>query len=325
MSRMRLLNESKGQSFEGFCLVKTVAVKTNVKGSEYLDLVLADCEGDCAAKLWDYSKELHGVFAPDDIIKVRGSINIWKDTEQLKIDKIRHATPEDSVDMALLLPCSPFDPEWLYDQLFELAESFEDDDLRRLVQYFLREKKEKLLFFPAAVKLHHATRGGLLHHTWTITQLAKSVVTIYPALDPDLIYAGAILHDIGKLEELDTGELGIAGGYTTRGQLVGHISIGISEVSAACEMLGVPEETGMLIEHMLLAHHGQAEFGSPKQPMFPEAEVLAELDLLDSKMYEMFSALDGVSVGAFSERQWALDNRQLYRHGHGHIKKGESK
>ena len=91
------------------------------------------------------------------------------------------------------------------------------------------------------------------------------------------------------------------------------------------ELLGVPEETAMLVEHMLLAHHGQAEFGSPKLPMFPEAEVLAEIDLLDSKMFEMFDALSGVSVGAFSERQWALDNRQIYCHGHGHLKKGESK
>ncbi len=325
MSRMRLLNESKGQSFEGFCIVKTVSIKTNVKGSDYLDLILADSEGECAAKLWDYSKELHGTFEPNDVVKVRGTINIWKDTEQLKIDKIRRITPEDDVDMALLLPCSPYDPEWLYDQLFELAEAFKDDDLRRLVQYMLRENKEKLLFFPAAVKLHHATRGGLLHHTWTLTQLAKAVITIYPALDPDLVYTGAILHDIGKLDELDTGELGLAGGYTTRGQLVGHISIGIARISAACEMLGVPEETAMLVEHMLLAHHGQAEFGSPKLPMFPEAEVLAEIDLLDSKMYEMFDALEGVTVGAFSERQWALDNRQIYRHGHGLIKKGESK
>ena len=325
MSRMRLLNESKGQTFEGFCIVKAVSVKTNIKGSEYLDLILADCEGECAAKVWDYSKEAHGAYEPNDVVKVRGSINIWKDTEQLKIDKIRHTVPEDAVDMSKLLPCAPFDPEWLFDQLFELAEGFADDDLRRLVQYLLRENKDKLLFFPAAVKLHHATRGGLLHHTWTLTQLAKAVIGIYPALDPDLLYTGAILHDLGKLQELDTGELGIAGGYTARGQLVGHITIGISAVSAACELLGVPQETAMLVEHMLLAHHGQAEFGSPKPPMFPEAEALSELDLFDSKMYEMFDALDGVSVGAFSERQWALDNRQLYRHGHGHLKKGESK
>jgi 3'-5' exoribonuclease len=324
MSRMRLLNESNAQTFEGFCLVKSVSVKTNVKGTEYLDFIMADCEGECAAKLWDYSKELHGSYEPGDVVKVRGSVNIWKDTEQLKLDKIRHVSAEDEVDMSKLLPCSPFDPEWLYDELFSLAESFHDDDLRRLVQYMLRENKEKLLYYPAAVKLHHATRGGFLHHTWTLTKLAKAIIEIYPALDSDLVYAGAILHDIGKLRELDAGDLGIASGYTARGMLVGHISIGLSEVAAACELLGVSPDTAMLVEHMLLAHHGQAEFGSPKLPMFPEAEVLAEIDLLDSKMYEMFDALSGVSVGAFSERQWALDNRQIYCHGHGFLKKGDS-
>lgn len=320
MGRMRLLNESKGQSFEGFCIIKSVSIKSNIKGSEYLDLILADCEGESVAKLWDYNRETHGSYDANDVVKVRGGITLWKDAEQLKIDRIRHITDADEVDMSRLVPCAPFDPAWLYDELFTLAGGFADDDLRRLVQYLLRENREQLLVFPAAVKLHHAVRGGLLHHTWTITKLAKAVIETYPALDADLLYTGVILHDIGKLKELDTGELGLASAYTARGQLIGHISIGVSDVSAACEMLGVAEETAMLVEHMLLAHHGQAEFGSPKFPMFPEAEALSELDLLDSKMYEMFDALDGVSVGAFSERQWALDNRQLYRHGHGYRK-----
>lgn len=316
MGRMRLLAERSSQQVEGFCIVKSATVKSNVKGSEYLDLVLADCEGESVAKLWDYNRETHGSYESDDIVKVRGSVTLWKEAEQLRIERIRHSAPNDDVDMSLLLPCAPFDPAWLYDELYNAAGAFRDDDLRRLVQYMMKERREQLLFFPAAVKLHHATRGGLLHHTWTIVQLAGHVVETYPQLDGDLIAAGAILHDIGKLKELETGALGLAGAYTAEGQLLGHISIGVSEVSAAAELLGVPRETAMLIEHMLLSHHGQPEFGSPKLPMFPEAEVLSELDLLDSKLYEMFSALDGVSRGAFTERQWALDNRQLYQHLH---------
>lgn len=316
MSRMRLLNEASGTSFEGFCIIKSVAVKANIKGSEYLDLVLADSEGEGVAKLWDYSRELHGVYEADDVIKVRGSITVWKDAEQLKIEKLRHAAPDDNVDMSKLLPCAPFDPQWLYDELYALAGDFADDDLRRLVQYLMKENKERLLFFPAAVKLHHATRGGLLHHTWTITKLAHAVLETYPQLDPDLVYAGAILHDIGKLDELDAGALGLAGAYTAPGQLLGHITIGVNAVMGASELLGVPEETAMLVGHMLLSHHGQPDFGSPRYPMFPEAEVLSELDLLDSRMYEMFSALAGVNRGCFTERQWALDSRQLYQHLH---------
>ena len=318
MSRMRLLNEASGATFEGFCIIKSVEIKTNVKGAEYLDLLLADSEGECAAKLWDYNRGTTGIYEAEDVIKVRGSITLWKEAEQLKIDRIRHATDADDVDMGKLLPCAPFDPQWLYDELYALADGFADDDLRRLVQYLMKENREKLLVYPAAVKLHHATRGGLLHHTWTITKLARGVIDIYPALNGDLIYTGAILHDIGKLSELATGALGLAGSYTAPGQLIGHISIGVSRVASAAELLGVPEETAMLVEHMLLSHHGLAEYGSPRPPMFPEAEVLSELDLLDSRMYEMFSALDSVQPHAFTERLWALDNRQLYRHDHGH-------
>lgn len=314
MSRMRMLNTlPAGQlNFEGFCLVRSCQVRTNVKGTPYLDLVLADCEGEAVAKLWDYSPEM-GAYESEDIVKVRGVITVWKDTEQLKIDRIRHATEDDGYDLSLLLPCAPFDPEWLYDELYALAGGFENEDLRMLVQYLLREHREALLRFPAALKLHHATRGGLLHHSWTIVQLARGVCDTYPLLDRELVYAGAILHDIGKLAELETGKLGIASAYTAPGQLLGHISIGVSMISEAGQLLGVSDETVLLLEHMLLSHHEKPEFGSPKPPMFPEAEVLSELDLLDSRLYAMFSALDGVQPGAFSERIWSLDNRMLYR------------
>lgn len=323
MSRMRLLNTASGQTFEGFVLIKSVAVRQNVKGADYLDLVLADCEGEATAKFWDYKREVHGTYDANDIIKVRGSVTLWKDVEQLKIDRLRHIEERDDVDMASLIPCAPFDTKWLYDRLFQLADGFADDDLRRLVQYLMKQHRDALLTYPAAVKLHHATRGGLLHHTWTITELARHVIETYPALDGDLIYAGAILHDIGKLYELDAGELGLAGAYTREGQLLGHITMGINEIASAAELLDIPRETAMLIEHMLLSHHGVPDFGSPKYPMFPEAEVLSELDLLDSRMYEMFSALEGVSRGGFTERQWALDNRQLYQHLHNVPKKEE--
>lgn len=182
-----------------------------------------------------------------------------------------------------------------------------------LVQYLMREHKEALLRFPAALKLHHATRGGLLHHCWTIVQAARGICDTYPLLDRELVFAGAILHDIGKLFELETGRLGLASAYTAPGQLLGHISIGVSMIREAGQLLGLSDETVLLMSHMLLSHHEKAEFGSPKPPMFPEAEVLSELDLLDSRLYAMFSALDGVQPGAFTERIWSLDNRMLYR------------
>ena len=312
MGKMRL-TANLGGTTEGFCLVKSVAARTDVKGSEYLDFVLADSEGECVAKLWNYSRAYHGVFEPDDVIKVRGSVQIWKDAEQFKIDRIRHATPEDDVDMSELVPCAPFDPVAMYDELYGIAQSFKDDDLRRLVQYLLRENREKLLLYPAGVKLHHATRSGLLHHTLGVVHMAQSILKLYPWLNADLLLAGATLHDIGKLVELDTGALGLAGAYTAAGQLLGHISIGMSMVAQAAEVTMVPPEKAMLVEHMLLSHHGNPEYGSPRLPMIPEAEVLSVCDLLDSRLYEMHAALDAVAPGGFTDRIWALDNRQLYK------------
>ena len=319
MSRMKLLNDLPVGSaqVEGFCLVKNAAIRQNSKGVDYMDFVLADSEGEGVAKLWDYNHAVHGDFQTGDIIKIRGSIILWKDAEQIKIEKIRHMNDKDNVDMNGLIPCAPFDPEWLFDELYQTAENFTDYDLKRLVQYIMKERKEQLLVYPAAVKLHHATRGGLLHHSWTILQLAKSVAQAYPMLNQDLLFAGAILHDIGKLEELDTSSLGLASAYTESGQLLGHITIGINIVAETAELLGIPARTAMLVEHMILSHHGTAEYGSPKAPMFPEAEVLSELDLLDSRLFEMYSALESVQPHGFSERQWALENRQLYRHNFG--------
>jgi len=316
MGRMRLCNNADSNMIEGFCIIKSVQIRSNIKGNDYLDLVLADCEGEMIAKLWDYNPIIHGTYAPDNVIKIRGSITVWKEAEQIKVDKIRLATDADPVDLGTLIPCAPFDPEWMYERLYEITETFSDHDLSRLTQYLLKENKAALLRAPAAVKLHHATRGGLLHHTVTLLELAQSVCRIYPALDSDLVYAGVILHDMAKLKELDIGPLGLSNSYTVAGQLMGHISLGIAMIQSAADLLDIPEELCMLIQHMLLSHHGLAEYGSPKPPMFPEAEVLSQLDTLDSKLFEMFDALAGVPAHSFSERIWALDNRQLYQHHH---------
>ncbi len=312
MGKMRLIREAFGTT-EGFCLVKSAAVRTDVKGTEYLDMVIADSEGECVAKLWNYSRLTHGEYDANDIIKVRGSVQVWKDTEQFKIDRIRKATEDDHVDMSGIIPTAPFDPQAMYDELYQTAAYFSDEDLKRIVQYLLRENRDLLLIYPAGVKLHHATRGGLLHHTCAVLHLAEKIADLYPFLHRDLLLAGAILHDIGKLRELDADTLGIAGAYTNEGQLLGHINVGMTMIAAAAEITMISPKTAMLLEHMILSHHGKPEFGSPRLPMFPEAEVLSICDLLDSKMYEMDAALDGVSPDGFSERQWALDNRQLFK------------
>ncbi len=323
MGRMNLLSKvhnTSNNQVEGYCIIKSVQQKSNVKGAIYLDFILGDAGGECAAKLWDYSPEQHGTYESDSVIKVRATINMWKEEEQLKIDRIRNVRADEDVDMADLVPCAPYQPEEMFRMLYDCAESFKDGDLRMLTQYILREHKEAILRYPAALKLHHAMRGGLLYHTTTMLKAAKALCgvykVLYPTLSEELVYAGIILHDVAKTEELTVGNLGLASAYSGKGQLLGHINMGMALVERAAAELMTNEETTTLLQHMLLAHHGQPEFGSPRPPMFPEAELVSQIDVLDSKLFEMYDALASVPVGGFSERQWALDNRQLYRHGH---------
>lgn len=320
MGRMNLLtkfiNDSRTQ-VEGFCIVRSVAQKSNIKGSDYLDFVLADAAGEIVAKLWDYAPEQHGIYVEDTVIKVRATINPWRDGEQLKIDKIRNLKQGETVDMRELISCAPKDGEEMYSALYELAEGFQNPDLSAITKYILKEAREKLIKHPAALKLHHAMRSGLLYHTSTMLEAAKALISvykpIYPSLDEELVSAGIILHDISKIDELTVGNLGLATGYSLRGQLLGHINMGVAMVERAAAELLLEGETVTMLQHILLSHHGIPDYGSPRFPMFPEAEIVSTVDLLDSRLYEMYDALSGTQPGGFSERQWALDNRQLYK------------
>ena len=313
MGRMKLLNNvinTATNQVEGFCIVKSVQQKSNIKGSDYLDFVLADAGGEINAKLWDYDLAIHGTFYPDMIIKIRGTV---------KVDRIRKIKDDEETVMSELVPCAPFSSESMYNTIFDYTNSFKNSDLQLLTQYILKTNKEELLRFPAALKLHHAMRGGLLFHTVTMLKSAEAFCKVYkelyPALSTDLVYAGVILHDIAKLHELTVGELGLATAYSMKGQLLGHINIGVAMLEQAAAELMTDESITTLLQHILLSHHGSPEFGSPRMPMFPEAEIVSTVDLLDARMFEMFDALDPVSPGEFSERLWALENRQLYKHG----------
>ncbi|MDO4567913.1 MAG: HD domain-containing protein [Clostridia bacterium] len=320
--RMRLLfnciNGSENQ-VEGFCVVKAAQVRSNVKGADYLDMTLFDADGEVNAKLWDYDVSTHGTFQPQDLIKVRGTVTLYRDQEQLRVERIRKATPADKVDLSELIPCAPQDSDAMYAEVWAYTELMRNDELKRISQHLLDRYNYALRFFPAALRLHHAVRGGLLFHTLTMLHVAKDLCAtygaLYPALNADLVYAGIILHDIAKISELEVSDLGIASGYTAEGELLGHISIGVNLVGEAARELSISLDTCMLLQHIILSHHTKPEFGSPKCPMFPEAEIVSALDSLDAKLYEMYDGLNGVPTHGFSQRMWALDDRKLYNHG----------
>lgn len=305
----QLREVEKGQAFEGFLLVKAADQRTSHNGSKYLDMTLTDRSGEVNAKMWD------GLVAPpkvSTVIKVRGLMQEYNSRAQFRVDKLRAADENDPVDMSMLIPCAPYPADEMKKIIFDRAHEIKDDGLRALVLARLAEAGDRLDYYPAAQKLHHAERGGLLHHTSTMLKGAKAICDVYTQLDSDLVAAGVILHDLCKLTEIRASELGLASDYTLEGQLIGHLVQGVAEISRVGKEIGVDRELLLMLEHMILSHHDLPEYGSPKPPMFPEAEVLHVLDLLDARMYEMASALSSVPPGTFTDRIWSLD-RKLYR------------
>lgn len=299
---------------DGFAIVKSVDVKTSSKGDTYLDFTLGDKSGEINAKLWQYNKAEHGEFSANDVIKIRGTISPYNGADQLRIERIRHSAPGDAISVEDLVKSAEYSPELMFDTLIKIAENMADGELKLIVTEIYKDSKEKLLFWPAAYKLHHAMRGGLLMHTLSIVRLCERVCEIYSFIDKDLLISGAMLHDISKLEEYVASESGTASGYSVKGNLLGHLTMGAEKVGKYAEKLGVSDEKTTLIKHMILSHHGVPEFGAAVRPMFIEAEILSELDLLDSRIYEMRDALSGVKKDEFSHPVWALENRKLFNH-----------
>lgn len=299
---------------EGFCLVKSVEQKTSSKGDTYLDFTLSDATGEINGKLWRYDITEHGEYNNNDIVKIRGTISQYNGADQLRIERIRPAIESDNVSMENFVRTSGYSSEDMYNEIIKLAQNFKDEELKRLVIAIYEDNREALLYWPAAFKLHHALRGGLLMHSLSIVRLCERVCEVYPFVDKDLLLAGAMLHDISKLEEFQVDKTGLAEGYSIEGNLLGHLTMGANKIDKYAEKLGLSRKTSILVQHMILSHHGEPEFGAAVRPMFIEAELLSELDLMDSRIYEMHEAVSGAKADDFSQRIWALDNRKLYNH-----------
>ena len=160
-----------------------------------------------------------------------------------------------------------------------------------------------------------------MYHTLSIVRLAEKVCEVYPSVNRDLLIGGAMLHDVAKTDEFIVNDAGTATGYSLEGNLVGHLAKGAMIIGKVCEKLGTNEETKLLLQHMVLSHHGEPDFGAAVRPMFIEAELLSELDLMDARLYEMREALENTGKGEFTGKMWALDNRKLYNHAREDITK----
>jgi len=261
-------------------------VKPKKTGEPYLALTLGDRTGQIEAKMWDNVADAIDVFDQDDYIKAKGLINKYKNRFQLTIHKLRRLQ-DGEVEFADYLPKTTKNLDELWQTLTDFVASFKNPHLKALLQSFMTDAQvaEAYRCAPAAKTLHHAYIGGLLDHVVSLFRSCDLVSRNYPQVDRDLLLTGAFLHDIGKIHELAYTR---SFSYTTRGQLLGHMIIEIEMLHAkVAQVPGFPEELKTLLEHLIISHHGQYEFGSPKLPMFPEALMLHYLDDLDSKMESM--------------------------------------
>ncbi|MEN6606701.1 MAG: HD domain-containing protein [Bryobacteraceae bacterium] len=264
-------------------LVHSKEIRQKKTGEPYLSLLLGDRSGDIDAKMWDNVAEVIDTFDRDDFVRAKGLLNVYQNRPQFTIHKLVRVD-EAEVDPADFFPVSSRDPEEMWTELRGIVSGMSNPDLKGLVEALLDDPEIGRLYrrAPAAKMIHHAYLGGLLEHVLSLCDLCRFMASHYSDIDLNLLLTGAVLHDIGKIYELSYER---SFGYTTEGQLLGHISIGFRLIEQKLrEMPNFPLRLRALVEHMVLSHHGQLEFGSPKVPLFPEAMLLHYLDDLDSKM-----------------------------------------
>ncbi|HTW31651.1 MAG TPA: OB-fold nucleic acid binding domain-containing protein [Candidatus Sulfotelmatobacter sp.] len=279
-------------------VVVSKQIKPKKSGEPYLALTLGDRSGQIEAKMWDNVEEVLEAFEQDDFLKIKGLINKYKQRFQLTIHKLRKLG-ESEIEFDDYLPKTTKNIDELWQTLAGFVATFENPHLRGLVQAFMADPEIASAYrnAPAAKTLHHAYIGGLLDHVVSLFRSCDLMCKNYPQINRDVLLTGAFLHDIGKIHELTYNR---SFTYTTKGQLLGHMIIELEMLQAKlAQFPAFPEELKTMVEHLIISHHGQYEFGSPKLPMFPEALMLHYLDDLDSKMeamraqFERESSLDG--------------------------------
>lgn len=274
------------QLAQGVFLVQNKEVRQKKTGEPYLSLSLADRTGDLDAKMWDNVLEVIDTFERDSFIRVKGMVQLFQNRPQLTIYRMQ-TVAESEIDIADFLPASKRDRDEMFAELKGWIAAMTSPHLKALLETIFADEATALAYrtAPAAKSIHHGWIGGLIEHVLSVCQLAKLMAAHYPDIDFDLLLTGVILHDIGKIHELTYAR---SLGYSDAGQLIGHITIGIRMVEdAARKVPGFPPLLLDLVEHMILSHHGQLDFGSPKVPLFLEAMLLHLIDNMDSKMEAM--------------------------------------
>ena len=310
---MQIVTFENEMEILGFYLLKGFEVKTGKTNKQYVDVHLEDKTGHINAKIWNVEGIKINEYQDTVAVKVKGKVKEYNGSLQLSIEKIRPIEEKDEIDLEELTPSAPFGSDEMYSVIEEYIEKINNDDFKKIVKHIIEQYKEKLLYYPAAKSNHHSIRSGLLFHIMRMLQAGEALAGVYGNINTDLLYTGVILHDIAKIEEMNANELGMVSEYSIAGELLGHITIGANLVHEVGKKLEVDPEIIMIIEHMILSHHYEADFGSPKKPVFIEAEILHYIDMIDARVFDFEKATRDISKGTFSEPVFSIERRKLYK------------
>jgi len=306
---MKMISEfTDHDRIEGQFLLGSVSKGVNTNGGSYFSVELRDASGQITAKKWDATLQDEEIFVTGNVISLIGETNRYKDALQLKILSAE-VVPLDEIDVDRFVKAPPVSKNELIKKFNNYVNSIKNEDCQELLKYMINKFNDKLYSYPAAVSIHHEYSSGLLMHSLSMADLASFLCPIYDC-DYDILITGCLLHDMGKIIEL---EGPIVYKYSLEGKLLGHISIMCAEIRKAAEDLKITSEVPLLLEHMILSHHGQPEFGSPVMPLTKEALLLSLIDNLDSKMVVVNKAIAEVEPGNFSNKVFPLDNRSFYK------------
>lgn len=308
----KLFDYAMDETVELYLLIKGTAERKTRTGKPFLTITFQDTSGDMTGNIWDVSAEQFEQFKPSTVVHVKGKREEYNGQPQLRVDRIRLAEDSEPNNPELYVKRAPMNREVMIEKMNDVIFEITNPYMNRIVRFLLNKYNKDFFHSPAAKSNHHAFNGGLAYHTISMVEMAKAVVDYYPNINRSLLYAGLILHDLGKVIELSGPT---ATEYTLEGQLVGHIVLIDQEITTACKELKIETDTEdvLMLRHVILAHHGILEYGSPVRPQVKEAEIIHYLDQLDAKINMMEDALEKTELGDFTGKVWALENRRFYK------------
>lgn len=302
----KLIDYEEGEALNGYFLIQNPQVKITKKNTNYLDCVITDTSASLPAKLWSIPIEMDiEALKEATFVYLSGTVELYNESPQIRIGFIKKAGDQEPIDKKALIPMVD-DPMGLVKEIIETVKGVPDDDIRSLLQKIIEDNKSDFIKSPAAKSVHHHKIGGLALHICEMLRIAKALADIFPEINRSYLFAGVILHDIGKIREMSRNSIGLVDGYTTEGKLLGHIIIGINYVDKIGRELNIPSEKITVLQHMILSHHNKPEHGSPKTPMCIEAEFLHYCDMISSRADIYREATRDVNSGEFASKIFAL-------------------